>query len=319
LDTVQISNYFDIQAINEGELMYHLEVINNDTYRLYGVMNHTKDVAWCEGIPVDTLVTWDVTLSRINGWYGQQDLEESQRKFVGGEIAWNTYTHNSLVEGKVTVGTEEYLFNHSQQFRAYGDMNWGERFPGGPSVEEGIDYPWSWFTVNVPAEDPINDFAVVIGTGLSTYGLLGKIWAGFADFRFNQTHLGIRQVLGWDGHFYTVKLLSTASDGELKAFNTNASNFVTYTDTGYNFSVPLQQTVSLETTYYSIFMDYTTTIDKINRLLFRDGSNMFSDFEALGSTVHVVIDYIDDNGDRTNVYDFVSQTAGLEYGYETEH
>lgn len=32
--------------------------------------------------------------------------------------------------------------------------------------------------------------------------------------------------------------------------------------------------------------------------------NYFSDLEGLGATAHVVIDYIDDHGDSTNMYDF---------------
>lgn len=42
---------------------------------------------------------------------------------------------------------------------------------------------------------PELDFSLVIGTGKYEYGLpLGKVNAVFADFRFNQTHLGIRRV-----------------------------------------------------------------------------------------------------------------------------
>jgi hypothetical protein len=320
LDVFSVEDYFTLKASNDGQLMYGLDVINNDTYRLYGMMNQTANVKVCQGIPIDTIITWNVTISRINGWYGQQDLEYWQRKYAGGEIAWNTYTHNSLVEGQLTVGSEVYTYNHSSQFRAYGDMNWGEKFPAGNDVKDAIDYPWGWYTVSVPNENPELDIAFVLGTGISDYGFpLGKISGTFCDFRFNQTHLGIRQVLGWDGTYFTTKIVSTSSIGKLNSIGSTASEFVTYNDGQYNFTVPLLQSIYVSTTNYNITLDYTTTLEKINRLEFAYGSFIFSDFESLGADVHVQVDYINDNGEVFKMYDFVSPTGGLEYGYETLH
>lgn len=39
----------------------------------------------------------------------------------------------------------------------------------------------------------------------------------------------------------------------------------------------------------------------------------FSDFEALGAQVHVVIDHKDENGNISNLYNFVKGGAGYEY------
>lgn len=320
LSVINVTNYFDIKAVDSnGDLMYHIEVLDNDTYHLTGSMTHNDALFTCVGIDCDTPVSFDLTLSRINGWYGQQDLEKWQIEFAHGEISWNPYAHNSLVDGKIVVGNDTFPFIHSPQYRGYGDMNWGERFPAGDSVNDGFDFPWGWFTAYAPAEDPTQDFSFVVGVGKEDFGIpLGSVSAAFADFHFNNTHLGIRQINGWDGHEFTLPILMTSSDGELHSFSTNKSNFVTFVEGEFNFSIPLVQTLYFSTTHYNIVLNYTASTSIINRLVFAYGDVYFSDFEGLGALVEIVIDYKDDNGKITNLFDFVQHGAGYEFGYETK-
>ena len=66
--------------------MYNLEVISNDTYHLYGVMNHTSNVTLAVGIPSDTVISFDVTLDRMyldkreqEEMRGEEDAQETSR------------------------------------------------------------------------------------------------------------------------------------------------------------------------------------------------------------------------------------------------
>jgi hypothetical protein len=72
-------------------------------------------------------------------------------------------------------------------------------------------------------------------------------------------------------------------------------------------------------------MDFQSNADNYNRLLFPHEDYIFSDFEALGVTCDVSIyDISYFWWDRLKVfpqysleYDFVTDDAGLEYGYDT--
>ena len=46
-------------------------------------------------------------------------MEKLEIEFAKGELAWNPYSHNSLVQGSVNVGGEVYTYDHTTQFRAY--------------------------------------------------------------------------------------------------------------------------------------------------------------------------------------------------------
>eukprot|EP00026_Physarum_polycephalum_P012283 Phypoly_transcript_12576.p1 GENE.Phypoly_transcript_12576~~Phypoly_transcript_12576.p1 ORF type:complete len:357 (+),score=43.23 Phypoly_transcript_12576:62-1072(+) len=313
LSALNISNDFDLQITNGNEVMYGLQVIDDNTYRLYGKMNHTERTI-NDTIPIDTVVSWDVTLNRINGWYGQQDIE-NWMKLAKGEINWNPYAHNSLVEGYLSVGENITYYTHSKRFRAYGDMNWGNKFPSGGDIKTAEQFPWGWYTVNVPNEDPSKDIAIVVGVGsLVNKDFLGHSWAAFGDFIIAGKHIGARKVVIWNGY----NVMSTSSDGELSLFTNFPYDYENFTaSNGLNYSVPLRQVVIMETSHYSIFLEFTATQEIINRLVFMNGNFYFSDFEALGCKVSVVIDAIDELGNRRNLYDFVSESGGLEYGYQT--
>jgi hypothetical protein len=101
-------------------------------------------------------------------------------------------------------------------------MNWGNKFPSGDSIDTAMQYPWGWYTVNVPNEgifflfvfhlfffciffyspspspistDPLLDFAVVVGVGtVKNKDTLGKSWAAFGDFIIGGKHIGVRKV-----------------------------------------------------------------------------------------------------------------------------
>lgn len=115
-------------------------------------MNHTDNVFTYENCDKDLYVEWDLQITRIYGWYGQAPpLEEMSIEWGKGIILWNTYSHNSFVNGYIRIGDQTIQFDHSSKFRAYCDMNWGLRYPESGD-NPAIDYPWGWYYINFPNE-----------------------------------------------------------------------------------------------------------------------------------------------------------------------
>lgn len=104
----------------------------------------------------------------------------------------------------------------------------------------------------------------------------------------------------------------SCNDGELHRFDVERSNWFNITDSFGNATIPLRQVVTLESDSYLITMDFNSVVTNYNRLLFPFTSYVFSDFEGLGVSTHLLI-----IGKKTGetVRNVTVKTGGLEFGY----
>ncbi len=329
---------FDVTIRNNQDTDFEIEVIDNDTYHVRGKMRNPSNVWFAEGCDPAMYIEWDLTIHRNYGWYGQYDIQNIAKAV--GLIHWNTYSHDSEVEGFITIGGTTYNIERTEDFRAYCDMNWGENFPKGtPS----IDFPWGWYHVNVPDADPKKDLSIIAGVGRHNLAnaLSGKAaqsnipgMGKFADIRLDaDTHIGVRSIIMSPKSVEDVYQpgFVTTNDGYVKIFKIERGNWAVYTDAIGSAKIPLHQKITIETTNYKTVMDFNSEIGDYNRLLFPHEDYIFSDFEALGVNVHVVISKLTEKTTyakwdvarkfpvRMKVFevirDFTSDDGGLEYGY----
>lgn len=109
-------------------------------------------------------VEWNITLHRIFGWYGQEDLTLSL--LATGLIGWNTYTHDAEVEGTIRIGDQVFELSRSSRYRAYGDQNFGKYFPVGSPEDK---YNWGWYSVVLPNDDHSKEVSVIAGVGVFSF------------------------------------------------------------------------------------------------------------------------------------------------------
>jgi len=284
--------------------------IDDNTLHLQGKL--TEDHTWvATGFDKQTVIEWDITYHRIYGWFGQPDFEIFDE--FDPVIMWNTYTHNSQVEGTITINGEKFILDKSERFRGYGDMNWGGQFPAPPTGDESdLAYAWGWYSACQTNPNPYEDICIIAGTGLTYtgapfYNMLGQ----FADIRIgNSTHIGVRWIDVWEGSILQTTLAST-NDGKVTAFNVSRSHWVDFTDTFGTAKLPLTQTVHLKTTNYEVMMEFKSKPYEYNRILFPFKESVFSDFEALGATAKVSI-----WKEGTLIHTWTNKNGGLEFGYQ---
>ena len=242
------------------------------------------------------------------GWYAQ-DVFELPDRFLEGVIMWDTYSHTAEVEGTARIGDNEYVVKKETSTRAYGDCNWGEDMPSSPPDQTPSDkYAWGWYYVNIPSENKSQDLSIIAGTGVSYEDALLRTMDGrFCDIRLDdRTHVELRLVKVWD------LTMDSCNDGQLHQFNVERSNWVNITDSFGTATVPLRQFVTLESDTYLITMDFNSFITNYNRLLFLFTDYVFSDFEALGFSTHLLIIK---KTTGTVLRNETLRSGGLEYGY----
>jgi hypothetical protein len=170
------------QHVMVGET-FHLDASDDgNTIRLIGHLSNDAAIYRNVGIDRNTPISWNITLHRQFGWYAQPYEELPDR--VTGVIQWNTYAHSSLVEGRVSVGGQDYNFSKdSAAHRAYADMNWGWDFPEAPGSSQNaastnlqplahhshldFNYSWGWFYAGRPASLSEPEISVIAGCGFS--------------------------------------------------------------------------------------------------------------------------------------------------------
>eukprot|EP01112_Ceratiomyxa_fruticulosa_P014065 TRINITY_DN4005_c0_g3_i1.p1 TRINITY_DN4005_c0_g3~~TRINITY_DN4005_c0_g3_i1.p1 ORF type:complete len:451 (+),score=65.59 TRINITY_DN4005_c0_g3_i1:100-1452(+) len=312
-----VSGDFNVNIANN---QYSINVEDDDTYVLQGAMSGS-DFFECSGCEWNfglNGIKWDLTLNRIYGWYGQSDLETYMRDVGGGEISWNTYAHNCIVSGTITIGENVFTLTNDINFRAYGDMNWGSKFPTSDGKVSSIYYPWTWYNVVIPSNNPYDDISIVSGSGLTYNGFpLYNVFGGFSDIRItNSTHIGVRWLQALVGTDLQFNVIANSNDVKVLAFNVTTSNWQNFTNSENItiWHVPLNQNVTMTTENYNIVLQFTSIENEYNRLPFMDSDYIFSDFEGLGVQVHVSIEYTPTN---TLLVDQIVNNAGIEYGYRT--
>jgi hypothetical protein len=340
LGNFKVERDFDVTIRNNQDVDFELKVIDDDTYQVRGKMRNPSNVWFADGCDPDLFIEWNLVIHRNYGWYGQQDIQNITKSV--GLINWNTYAHDSEVEGYIRVGDTIYTIERNEDFRAYCDMNWGINFPEG---KPSIDFPWGWYHVNLPNSDPAKDLSIIAGIGrhnlakaLETGGNSTQLnipgMGKFADIRLNSsTHIGVRSIIMSPNSVEDVLQpgFVTTNDGLVKIFKIERDNWAIYTDSIGSAKIPLKQKITIETTHYKTVMDFSSEIGDYNRLLFPHENYVFSDFEALGVNVHVVVSYITEETVyqkwdslhlfpmKVKVYqtlkDFWSDDGGLEYGY----
>lgn len=287
--------------------------------KLQGRMDRPGNAWVAEGIGKDATIAWDMEVTRIAGWYGQQDIEPAARALA--TISWNTYAYDAEVHGTVSVNDQEHRFSRAPRFRMYCDMNWGERFPShrSPAVNQ-IEYPWGWYYTGVPAADPAKDVAIIAGAGRShsTSRLLGVMNAKFASIYLRGERWSARL-----GHVQDKTpgkgpvALRTSPDGTCKAFTIERSAWITFTDAFGSAEIPMVQVVTIETSTWKVVMRFESQPGNYNRLLFPTDGYCFSDFEALG--VHCTTTVHRKQGRSWQLVETLhDECAGLEYGYKVD-
>jgi hypothetical protein len=293
-----------------NETIHEILPLENDEFRIRGNMKkeNINNVWVCENCQKDLEIQWDLTLTRIYGWYAQ-DVFELPDRWIDGVIMWDTYSHTAEIEGNVRIGENQFIIEKINTSRAYGDSNWGEIMPSSPSGQTPSEqYAWGWYYVNIPSDNKSQELSIIAGTGL-TYAdtLLDTMDGRFCDIRFNEnTHVELRSVIVRNMSF------ESCNDGKLYRFDVERSNWVNITDSFGNATIPLRQIVTLESDTYLITMDFNSVVTNYNRLLFPFTSYVFSDFEGLGVSVHLlIIDKKTENILRNTTV----KSGGLEYGY----
>jgi hypothetical protein len=295
---------------NTNETIYEILPLDNDKFQIRGNMKkeNINNVWLCEGCPKDMEIEWDLTLTRIYGWYAQ-DVFELPDRYLEGVIMWNTYSHTAEIEGKLKIQGDEFIVKKGNTFRAYGDSNWGEVMPSSPPKQKpDAKYAWGWYYVNIPSDDKFQELSIIAGTGLSyTDALLRTMDGRFCDIRLDgKTHVELRLMQLWNMSF------DSCNDGKLHRFDVERSNWVNITDSFGNATIPLRQLVTLESDSYLITMDFNSVPTNYNRLLFAFTSYVFSDFEGLGVSTNLLI--IEKTTGKTLRNETVT-SGGLEYGY----
>lgn len=295
---------------NNNETIYEIQPLNNDMFRIKGNMTkeNINNVWFCEGCSKDIEIQWDLTLTRIYGWYAQ-DIFESPDRWLEGVIMWNTYSHTAEIEGKIKLDGVDFVIEKSNTTRAYGDSNWGENMPSSPPEQEpSAKYAWGWYYVNIPSDNKSEELSIIAGTGLSYEDALLRTMDGrFCDIRLDgNKHVELRVMKVWDLTF------DSCNDGTLHRFDVERSNWFNITDSFGNATIPLRQLVTLESDSYLITMDFNSIATNYNRLLFPFVDYIFSDFEALGVSTNLLII---EKKTKMVLRNETVKTGGLEYGY----
>ena len=133
---------------NKEAPLFELKPLNDDTFQITGDMRKNSPFAWVsEDCDLNMEVKWNVTLSRVYGYYAQ-DVFEKPDELLRGIIMWDTYAHNSLIHnGQIIVNGESSILDHNSdptkvRFRGYGDGNWGQLMPSNPKHPENKDFAW---------------------------------------------------------------------------------------------------------------------------------------------------------------------------------
>lgn len=306
------------------------------TIRIRGHMSgHAPLYFYDSSGPVDPLtprspVVWDATIDRIYGWYGQSAFEEYTHEMFP-VISWNTYSHNSAIRpggflsfGSAASPTMLRFGDKPATDRAYADMNWGRTFPSPPPFDpHDRSFAWGWYDVVLPAgpsspgSSDNDDIAIIAGIGECYTGApLFTVVGSFADLRLSsalEPHIGIRSLTVWNN---TLDPIMLSTDGTLRVFTVDRSQWTTITDSMGSADIPLVQVVTMETDHYQAILNFTSSVESYNRLLFPFENFIFSDFEALGVPVHVQINVrAEVDAPFQPAMSFEVSNGGLEFGY----
>jgi hypothetical protein len=312
------SGDFNVTIAQAGQI----DVIDASHYHLLGNLNDSSQVWASEDISATSTVSWNLSVVRIAGWYGEQDIEGIARQ--AGLIAWNTYAYDAEVNGTVAINGTTYPIMRGPQFRIYCDMNWGSSFPHGTP---DIDYPWGWYYTGQPANSTADDFSIIAGVGRTQTGsVLGSLDGRFASMYLQGRQLGVRMgiILGQPTGGGGVEVFQRATDGVCYEFQVNRSDWVTYTDRFGSASIPLVQVMTIETNTIRVVMTFDSTTANYNRLLFPTDGYVFSDFEGLGVNCTTQIyqrsfasyDWLHTVPVYTLVDTINDTMAGVEFGYQ---
>ena len=211
------------------------------------------------------------------------------------------------MEGTVTFGNKTLTFARTNpKHRAYLDMNWGAYFVQPPpgSGEDPSDYPWGWYYASQDGA------SLIAGWGrmdMVAVPEVGVVTAAFADVRL-KCGLRLELIMG-DAYGFRAALTSEGT-GEIVV---SRGSWVSWTDDLGDARVPLAQNVTITTPDHVVAMRFEAPKEKFARLLFPHQDAIFSDFEALGATVHVVATTRDDGA---IIEEWTTPFGGVEFGYK---
>lgn len=290
---------------------------NSDEVQVYAASGAEGDLWRCDGCDGGTTaLSWNVTMRREAGWYGQSFIEPLARAV--GTLQWNTYAHSSEAVGSVVVNGEAHTLSGGDRYRGYCDMNWGQYMLHAPrdGADEPIDYAWGWYYAGgrLPAPDS-RRVSVIAGVGRTSTDskLLGTWTAAFADVRIIGTGDGDSFRVSGMHAVLPFATGGVASDGGMMhTFDVSRGAWATHADDLGKASIPLQQNVSITGDSWSLELRFNSVEACFNRLLFPAPrlNDTFSDFECLGADVEVAF------AGETEKFDLKSSSGGIEFGYQ---
>ena len=288
---------------------------NGSRIRLRGLLNSTDHIWRAQGALGKEALSWDLTITRRAGWFGESWIEAMHLGRLTGAIMWSPYSHQATVEGTLSIGGKAVTFSgDGNRHRAYADSNWGETMPRPPpGADDPIHFPWGWYYAAQPRADPAADVSIICGAGRSYMRFAGTVYGKLCDMRIGSA---LRLSL-WSWTFERLgnRTASWASDGGAQgvtAFEITRTEWSDWQDEYGRARVPMAQVVRIETRHHEVTLRFSASPNATTRLVFPLQDVLFSDFEALGATAQVTVR---EKGVATPIAAFTDPMAGLEFGY----
>ena len=229
-------------------------------------------------------ISWDLTVSRRAGWFGESWIEGMDLGRLTGAIMWSPYAHQSTVEGRITIGGETVdLGGDLGRFRAYADSNWGSTMPRPPPQStDARAYPWGWYYATQPHADPALDASIICGAGRTFMKYAGTVYGKLCDMRIGDK---LRLSL-WSWTFERLgnRTASWASDGGAQAverFSIGRSAWSGWSDEFGNATVPMAQRLEIVTRSHNVTLSFAASQEETSRLTFARSFKVL----GLGETV----------------------------------
>jgi len=252
---------FDLQyRTPDGKIPYTQRIIDDNTYEVVAMMDpsltHTGQ-----------RVSWNLTFHRVHGMYNGLDNEESNKEHCA--IVSTLFGYHSKVSGWVQEGDKRYEFTTSgSRYRAYAAGSWGCKLPSGSPA---LDYPWTWFWMSIPgdaqASPPRPDIGMAMGTALfqTNASIIGDLYGGFSTVGIGEEIITSTTADLHHGRPWQLPLTSSTTDGTLRRFQLDMSDWAAGSDEMGHFQLPTVQRYLIETRRHRFQVDFFSDAEQYFR------------------------------------------------------
>lgn len=298
LSRVRTSGHMDFEVLGEdGAVVHSMRAVDDDTYRLVGRLE-------------DPPLRWDLTVRRVNGYFGASDQEDPNQCLLTSTL----FGYHSTAEGTVeSLGDALAVEAASPRFRAYAAGSWGCALPTG---DPPIEHPWTWFWLVVPGETPAADVGICAGTGRFA-SPVGPFEGGYAIAGGvpGEGAYSTRYISLFDRTPAQFLLQASSSDGHFRSYSVEQHDWANFTDEVGTDPVPLRQHFRWSSERHDFSVDFRATLDQYFRAPVVINGMLFSDFRAVGVRAHVEIRARP--GGRVLMDRWVDTMNAVEYAYVT--